>query len=152
MSDPREAYIEAARAKAFFLYEGVGTPHRSCGIALAETFGLPTLSYQALRRGGITGEGPCGAIQAGVLVLGEILGDPDPTGMPTPALKAAIPRYRAAIAARVDQQVETSCNQRVAPHGDFTGPARKAYCTSLAATVAAAVAEVLWDMGQTRPV
>jgi hypothetical protein len=36
--------------------------------ALAETFGLPGTSYQALRRGGLTGEGPCGAIAAGMLV------------------------------------------------------------------------------------
>ena len=50
-----QAYVAAARAKADVLYAGVATPHRSCGIALAETFGLPTPAYQALRRGGITG-------------------------------------------------------------------------------------------------
>ena len=44
------AYVAAARDKAFILYEGVRTPHRSCGIALAETFGLPTPAYQAPRR------------------------------------------------------------------------------------------------------
>ena len=68
------ALIAAARRKAHILYEGVLTPHRSCGIALAETFGLPSRPYQALRRGGITGEGDCGSIRAGELVLGELLG------------------------------------------------------------------------------
>src|SRR5512143_171045 len=88
------AYIAAARAKAFVLYEGVRTPHRSCGICLAETFGLPTRPYQALRRGGITGAGECGAIKAGELVLGELLGDADPTGPVTEALRRAAVRYR----------------------------------------------------------
>src|SRR4051812_9963632 len=97
----RSAYVAAARARADALYAGVVTPHRSCGIAIAETFGLPSPSYQALRKGGITGEGPCGAIAAGILALGEILGDPDPTGPPTAILKQAIPLYRAGIAARV---------------------------------------------------
>ena len=52
-------------------------PHRSCGIALAETFNLATTPYQCLRNGGITGKGECGAIKAGELILGEYLGDPD---------------------------------------------------------------------------
>src|SRR2546425_8452426 len=80
------AYITAARDKAFVLYEGVRVPHRSCGIALAETFALATAPYQALRRGGITGKGACGAIRAGEQVLGELLGDPDPVGAVTPEL------------------------------------------------------------------
>src|SRR5438093_9700474 len=83
------AYIAAARDKAFILYEGVRMPHRSCGIALAETFSLPSRSYQALRRGGITGKGACGAIRAGEQVLGELLGDPDPGGGATAELRAA---------------------------------------------------------------
>ncbi len=86
--------VDAARRKAFLLYEGKVTPHRSCGIAVAETFGLPTRPYQALRKGGLTGEGECGAIKAGELVLGEFLGDPSPTGPPTPILKEAAQLYR----------------------------------------------------------
>jgi hypothetical protein len=148
----RATYAAAARERADTLYAGVVTPHRSCGIALAETFGLPTGSYQALRRGGITGEGPCGAIAAGVLVLGELLGDPSPTGMPTPALKAAVPQYRAAIAAKIDHAVDTSCNTRTAPLGAFTGVDRQHYCTRLAALVAETVAEVLWDVGAVREI
>src|SRR5215470_8859112 len=88
------AYVTAARDKAFVLYEGTKTPHRSCGIAIAETFNLPTPAYQALRRGGITGKGSCGAIRAGEQVLGELLGDPDPIGAVTPELRAAVTWYQ----------------------------------------------------------
>src|SRR5438270_11927786 len=84
------AFVAAARDKAFVLYEGTRVPHRSCGIAIAETFALGTRPYQALRRGGITGKGDCGAIRAGEQVLGELLGDPDPAGGVTPELRAAI--------------------------------------------------------------
>src|SRR5690349_10959504 len=102
LDDAERAYVAAARDKAFVLYEGKRTPHRSCGIALAETFGLPTPAYQALRRGGITGEGACGAIRAGEQLLGELLGDPDPTGAVTPVLRAAITWYQAR-AAEIDR-------------------------------------------------
>src|SRR4029077_3350903 len=84
------AYVAAARDKAFVLYEGTRTPHRSCGIALAETFGLPTPAYQALRRGGITGKGTCGSIRAGEQVLGEVLGDTRPTGAGAPGPGGAV--------------------------------------------------------------
>src|SRR5687768_1686409 len=89
LSEPERSLIAQAREKAFVLYEGIRVPHRSCGIALAETFGLPTRPYQALRRGGLTGEGYCGSIKAGELILGELLGDPDPTAPPTDALRRA---------------------------------------------------------------
>lgn len=146
------AYIAAAREKAHVLYEGVRTPHRSCGIALAETFGLPTPAYQALRRGGITGRGECGAIRAGEQVLGELLGDPDPIGAVTPALRAAATWYQAAWAARVVPDEPTiACDHLVRRHGDFAGPARKAFCTSLAAQVAALTAEALCRFAAARP-
>lgn len=144
---PRAEFVASRRAEAERLYRGEETPHRSCGIALAETFGRPTLAYQSLRRGGVTGHGACGAIQAGVLLLGELFGDPDPTGAVTPALRDAITRYRAALGERVHGPLESSCNARVEPLGDFAGPARKAYCTALAGDVAQAVAGVLWDLG-----
>src|SRR6478609_9913239 len=95
------AYVAAARDKAYVLYEGVRTPHRSCGIALAETFGLPTPAYQSLRRGGITGKGSCGAIRAGEQVLGELLGDPSPTGAVTPELRNAVSWYQDAWLAQI---------------------------------------------------
>jgi hypothetical protein len=138
------AYIAAARDKAFILYEGVRTPHRSCGIAIAETFSLPSRPYQALRRGGITGKGPCGAIRAGEHVLGELLGDPDPTGAVTAELRAAITWFQDAWLARLrGGNPDIVCDHLVRPHGDFAGAARKAFCTNIAADVAALTAEAL---------
>ena len=146
-------YIAAARAKAFVLYEGVRTPHRSCGIALAETFGLATPAYQSLRRGGITGKGACGAIRAGEQVLGELLGDPSPIGAVTPALRDAITWYQDAWHRRlVPDKPDIICDNLVRPHGEFLGPARKAFCTNLAADVAALTAEALCRFApQARP-
>src|SRR5687768_2277061 len=86
--------IARAREKAYVLYEGKQVPHRSCGIALAETWGLPSRPYQSLRRGGITGEGECGAVKAGELILGELLGDPDPAGPVTDRLRGAMRWYQ----------------------------------------------------------
>jgi hypothetical protein len=138
------AYVTAARDKAFTLYEGVVVPHRSCGIAIAETFGLPSRPYQALRRGGITGKGPCGAIRAGEHVLGELLGDPDPAGMVTPQLREAITWFQDAWLVRIrDGDPDIVCDNLVRPRGEFMGPARKAFCTNLAADVAALTAEAL---------
>jgi hypothetical protein len=146
------AYIDAARAKAFTLYEGVVVPHRSCGIAIAETFGVPSRSYQALRRGGITGKGACGAIRAGEQLLGELLGDPDPGGAVTPELRAAIIWYQDAWLARIRHgEPDIVCDHLVRPHGDFAGPARKAFCTNLAADVAALTAEALCRFSTARP-
>lgn len=140
--DPR---IEAARRTAFVLYEGVRTPHRSCGIALAETFGLPTATYQAFRKGGFLGEGPCGAIQAGLFVLGELLGDPDPTGATTPEALAAAEDYGRRwreVLFPGQKDPDIVCNHLTAPHGDFAGESRSRFCTHLVAEVAALVAEV----------
>lgn len=145
LTDAERGYLADARTRAFVLYEGVQVRHRSCGIAIAETFGLPTPAYQALRRGGITGAGTCGALRAGEQVLGELLGDPDPTGAVTPALRAAVTWYQAAVADRIDLggAPDTVCNTLVRPHGEFTGPRRVAFCTSLAAQVAELTAEAL---------
>ena len=152
LSPDEAAYVSAARDKAFVLYEGVRTPHRSCGIALAETFGLATPAYQALRRGGITGKGACGAIRAGEQVLGELLGDPDPTGAVTPALRAAVTWYQSAWQARLMQnEPDIVCDNLVRRHGEFSGLARKAFCTNLAAEVAALTAEALCRFAPARP-
>lgn len=144
--DPDEVrYIARARDKAVVLYEGVRTPHRSCGIALAETFGLATAAYQALRRGGITGEGTCGAIRAGEHVLGELLGDPDPRGGVTDVLRAAILWYQSMVPKRVDRGTSPDliCNHLTQPLGVFAGPRRMAFCTNIAGEVAALAAEAL---------
>lgn len=137
------------RSTALVLYEGTRTPHRSCGIALAEAFGRPSAAYQSLRRGGITGEGTCGAIVAGQLLLGEILGDPDPTGKVTPALRTAMQRYLARVQSELDRGGVTSwvCNDMTAPWGEFTGPARHGFCTAVVGQVAQLVDETLREHG-----
>jgi hypothetical protein len=140
--------VAALRERARVLYEGKLTPHRSCGIALAETFGRPTAAYQSLRRGGLTGDGPCGAIQAGQLLLGEIFGDPDPTGGVTPVLRDALAHYRGEIARRLSRPgAIPACNALLEPFADFQSEPRKAFCTDLAATVAEVLAETVIRFG-----
>ncbi|MEL6348207.1 MAG: C-GCAxxG-C-C family protein [Myxococcota bacterium] len=135
--------IQRAYQGCFERYAGVRVAHRSCGIALAETFGLPTAPYQSLRRGGITGEGECGTLVAGRLILGEILGDPDPGGATTPALRDAVGEYQARWRMRTSVRGSVVCNDLVAPFADFRGPGRARLCTNLAAKTAALVAETL---------
>lgn len=139
--------VTHAEAHAFDLYAGTKTPHRSCGIALAETFGRGTRPYQALRKGGLTGLGPCGAIVAGRLVLGEVLGDPDPTGGVTPLLAEAVRWYDAQIPQRMDRGQapgdSTVCNVLTGQFAAFRSPERHDFCTALAAVVAQTVAEAL---------
>ena len=157
LSVAERTLVAAARQKAFTLYEGKSTPHRSCGIALAETFNLATRPYQSLRRGGLTGEGECGAIKAGELVLGEYLGDPNPSGPPTAVLREAARLYRNEWTRRVNrgcgssvtpqQTVDIICNRLTAPLGDFQGPERQRFCTNIAADVAEIVAEILLRAG-----
>lgn len=142
-----EVLVERAR----LLYDGVETPHRSCGIALAETFGVETRPYQALRRGGITGCGECGAIKAGELILGELLGDPDPTGPVTDALRIAAVRYRALWQTRLERGDAPGdsivCNDLTGQFADFRSPERHAFCTRLVATVAGCIAQALDEAG-----
>jgi hypothetical protein len=152
LSAGEAALVAEARRTAFVLYEGKQVAHRSCGIALAETFGLPSRPYQALRRGGISGEGQCGALKAGELVLGELLGDPDPAGKVTDPLRQAILWFQAQAKARLfrnEQTPDVTCNSLVRDKGDFMGPTRQAFCTGLAAEVAALAAEALLRAGLT---
>lgn len=137
------------RSKALVLYEGTQTPHRSCGISLAEAFDRPTAPYQSLRRGGITGHGTCGAIMAGQLLLGEFLGDPDPTGAVTPGLVEASKRYQRRVEDELDRgsSPDLICNSMTRPHGDFKGPTRHAFCTNVVAQVAQLVDETLQEHG-----
>ena len=142
------ALVAEAGRKAHTLYAGREVAHRSCGIALAETFSLPPAPYQALRKGGITGEGECGAIKAGELVLGELLGDPDPTGAVTDELRLAAGHYRRLWDERVDRSPGGACgsivcNDLTSVFEDFMGEPRQMFCTSIAATVAEIVAEIL---------
>lgn len=137
------------RSKALVLYDGVLTAHRSCGIALAEAFDRPSAAYQSLRRGGITGQGTCGAVVAGQLLLGEFLGDPDPTGKVTPALRSAMARYLARVDAELERgrSPDLVCNNLTGQHGDFLGPARHAFCTALVGQVAQLVDDTLREHG-----
>lgn len=150
--------VVAAREKCHILYEGERTDHRSCGIALAETFDLPTASYQALRKGGITGRGPCGAIQAGRLVLGELLGDPSPTGATTKALIQAVQHYDSKVYAipalrppapgpAPENGPDVVCNTLTGRFPIFNSPERHRMCTAIARDVAGLVAEVLTTGG-----
>ena len=143
--------IAALREKARVLYEGKQVAHRSCGIAIAETFALPTRPYQALRGGGISGLGPCGAVQAGRLVLGELLGDPDPTGAVTPALRAAMAYYDGEIARRMPGTEQASCKALTSRFPVFQSEERLQSCTGLASTVAEVLAETLDRFGGALP-
>ena len=109
------------------------------GAAIAVTFSVSARPYQSLRRGGITGERFCGSIRAGELLLGELLGDADPTGGVTDSLREAITWYQEQIPMRFERgkSVDYVCNNLTAPLGDFAGPARKQFCTSLTSEVAA---------------
>jgi hypothetical protein len=150
-----QSVIARARETAHVLYAGERVAHRSCGIALAETFGLPSRPYQALRAGGITQRGECGAIKAGELVIGEHLGDPDPRGPVTPPLRAAMSWYQDAIRARLaaagviedGPAPDIACSTLTRRHPAFHAPPRLAMCTSIAAEVAATAAEAILRHG-----
>ena len=149
LNPEQEAIVHAAQRHARWLYEGRDTGHHSCGIAIASTAGVPTPPYQSLRKGGLFGAGPCGAVMAGRLVLGELLGDPDPTGSVTPRLREAMQFYDGQLAGRIDRKGVDSwmCADLTAPHGDFTGPTRALFCTAIAGDVAALVIETLLRAG-----
>lgn len=147
LSDEEHRLVAAARARAHLLYEGRLVPHRSCGIAMAETFSRGTPPYQALRRGGLTGRGECGVVVAGRLLLGEILGDPDPTGPVTPTLRQAMEEYEDRWPQRIDRRAapgaDIVCDTLTGQFAAFGSGERLLFCTALAAEVAALVAEVL---------
>lgn len=133
------------RAKALELYEGEVVAHRSCGVALAEAFGRPPAAYVALRRGGLTGEGRCGAVLAGQLLLGELLGDPDSTAAVTAPLRRAMERFHARVEAELDRGTSPDlvCASLTAPHGDFASAERRRFCAQLVAQTAQLVDELV---------
>ena len=143
--------IEAARTTARMLYEGKVVPHRSCGIAISETFGRAPGPYQALRRGGITGCGECGAIVGGRLVLGELLGDPDPTGPVTRELRGAMVDFEGKLRGRIDrgraEGKDLICNTLTGPFDEFRSAERAAFCAGITSEVAALVAEAAGGQG-----
>ncbi len=137
--------IEAARKRAYALYEGKEVPHHACGAAVAVTFGVSARPYQSLRKGGITGQRFCGSIRAGEILLGELLGDEDPTGSVTQALREATIWFQERIPARFDkgQSPDYVCNNLTGSLGDFMGPVRKGFCTNLTSEVAALTMEAV---------
>ncbi len=147
LTEEERALVERVRQTARVLYAGEVTPHRSCGIALAETFGRATAPYQALRRGGISGCGECGVLVGARMVLGELLGDPDPTGSVTPVLREAMEELEAGWPSRLDRgRAEGAgmiCNTLTAPFADFRSAERHDFCTELATDMAELVAEIL---------
>ncbi len=151
LTEEQKKRVSAARHKAFTIYEGAKVPHRSCGIALAETFNVATAPYQALRKGGVTGCGECGAIVAGRLVLGEYFGDPDPTGPVTAQLKQAIEVYERLWKERVNrrdaQGTSVVCNTLTGQFERFKSPQRHSFCTDLASTIAEVTAEAILVTG-----
>ena len=147
LTDREQARIEAARRGARLRYEGVVVPHRSCGIALAETFGRSTAPYQSLRRGGLTGHGECGTLVATRLIAGELLGDPDPGGPATPILRTVARELQERWGAWTGAGSTVVCNALVVRFDDFRGPERARFCTALAAESAALLTEVLLRNG-----
>ena len=145
------AVVEAARALAEVLYTGEQVAHRSCGVAVAETFGCAPKPYAVLRRGGLTGEGECGAVRAGEMVLAELMAADDPAAALPPSLTAAIAEYRQLCAERLDggPSGRYICNELTAVFTDFHVPPRQQLCTSIAATIAGSVAEVALKHGAT---
>jgi hypothetical protein len=147
----REQLVAAVREKARVLYEGKEAPHRSCGMAIAETFDRATAPYHALRRGGITGTGHCGAVLAGQLVLGELFGYPDSTAPTSITLREAVVRFQREVAQRLPRGPRGSivCNDLVSQFGEFHSEQRSLFCTVITATVAEIVAEIVLDLGGT---
>jgi hypothetical protein len=147
-----EELVLWAERRARDLYAGERVKHRSCGIAMAETFGRPHQAYQALRRGGLTGCGFCGSIKAGELILGEVFGDPDPAGPTTETLRRAIVRYRQLLedAEQAPRDVLAStCNELTARFGEFRSPERHQFCTGIASLAARCLAQAILDCGGT---
>ena len=86
---------------------------------------------------------------AGRLLLGELLGDPDPTGPVTDGLREAAVEYSRRVRDELDvgSSPDHICNNMTAPHGDFRGAARHEFCTRVVAQVAQLVDETLQAHG-----
>jgi hypothetical protein len=149
MTDPD--LVAAIRERTRVLYEGKQVAHRSCGVALAEAFGADTAAYRTLRRGGLDGSGPCGAVLAGQMILGEVFGDPDPAGAVTPALRESVGWYRAELQRRLGGAASATCASITAPFPVFQSPERHDHCTGLVAVVAEVLGEAILRFGGSLP-
>ena len=147
-SIPPDPHVLAwAESRCRKLYSGDELAHRSCGVAMAETFGRDPRSYQALRRGGLTGAGTCGALQGGLLVLGEVFGSPKPTAPATPELVRAAARYQDLTHAWFGNGRSTVCHDLTSEFADFRSPERHQWCTEIASSMARIVATVICELG-----
>ena len=79
------------------------------------------------------------------MLLGELLGDADPTGAVTEELRAAMDWYQEQIPLRFDrgESPDYVCNHLTVPLGDFMGPRRRQFCTDLTSEVAALTLEAI---------
>jgi len=147
------ARIRRIREEAFARYEGKSVSHRSCGVCLAEVFGFPTRPFHAFRRGGLTGEGECGAVKAAQFILGAHLASPDPDGPLTEALRDAMTFFDTRWREKVSLAAGASaiCKHLTATFPDFNGEERRRFCTRLVAGVAEALAETLVAFGVPLP-
>lgn len=139
--------IAAARQTAEALYRGERIEHRSCGVAVAVTFGLNPVPYSILRRGGLTGERECGALRGGEMALTELMSGDQHLGLPD-GLKDAVTEYRERSHHELlDGREDTTCNGLVRLFDDFDSAERKSHCTTLASQVAGLVAELALKYG-----
>lgn len=134
--------VAQARKLSNAYYTNQFGAHYSCGIAIALTFGLDPKSYRSLRRGGILGYSECGALKAGEMVLGEFLGDPDPTGPVTDELREAVAEYRRRLA-NAGYRPYHSCHEFTNKFTEFDSDDRRSFCAGLVEFVAGTVAEIL---------
>jgi hypothetical protein len=79
------------------------------------------------------------------MLLGELLGDADPTAAVTDELRAAMDWYQQQIPPRFDrgESADYVCNHLTAPLGEFMGQKRKQFCTNLTGEVAALTLEAI---------
>jgi hypothetical protein len=147
---PSDPLVERLSARARDLYSGQHLVARTSGVAIAETFGRRVSPYHGLARGGIAGEGECGAIVAGRLVIAEFLAGPDPKGILEGDLGVALRRYQHDIEHRIQGRGSPDyiCSSLVAPYDGYDDPARVPFCTAVVAEVARIVAAILLDYKQ----
>ncbi|MBN1422371.1 MAG: C-GCAxxG-C-C family protein [Planctomycetes bacterium] len=125
------------------LYEGVRGVHRSSAVAIAEAFSEEPDQFLSLHRGWLTGEGPCGAISAAMLVLGNSLSRAQEAGRD--GLHAAMADLQERITTEVleGEPISTPCARLVAPFREFDSPERRVFCARLVGRVGRILAEVI---------
>ncbi len=153
MTPEQRQVVHSVRDRARRLFQGDQVAERSCGIALAEAFGLPTRPYQALCRGFVTGAGPCGAVTAGQLILGEYLGYGDVSAPVSLQLREASERYQREILGRIDHPGRASlvCQELLRRFPIDREEERAEFCAGVVAAVAELVGEILAEAGVALP-